>query len=427
MLFIYSWAWRLIAVWDLIEESDAFTDAERLRITNVLWGLANYVAGTHYFRKETPPPLEIRQNHWTFAGLSGSFCARYFEAYYGITEFKKQIRFSQAVFDGQAESYKPNDDAGGGWWGYCWLAPYHQVIYDLKRDDFRFLESGQLRAFADYGILVTDNLGVPVSFGDAWSYIEPGRYAVALRNKTISLEFAMALCTAAWYYEDGGYLWALDWMGGAPYPGCYYRALQKRVPDRLAGIAIAPFNRPLYEWVERHARGGANVPIEEAFDKLVLRGGFDRDDEYLLLDGTSTFAHGHEDGNSIERLTWKGRMWLAELDYIWKRPRHHSSVVSICGGGNRGGAAAGGVEVGGGVRRGRVHTNGRAGIQRVGLDAGYFLGEGGVHSGCGLSQAAAGRGLRSQVPVADAGGDSAGRSRTDRRTGGSVLPDSEFG
>ena len=332
MLFIYSWAWRLFMVWDLIEESDAFSDAERLRITNILWGLANYVAGTRYFKGEAPPPLEIRQNHWTFAGLSGSFCARYFEAYYGITGFEKQIRFSHAVFDGQAESYKPNDDAGGGWWGYCWLAPYHQVIYDLKRDDFRFLENGQLRVFADYGILVTDNLGVPVSFGDAWSYIEPGRYAVALKNKTISLEFAMALCTAAWYYEDGSYLWALDWMGGAPYPGCYYRELPKRAPDRLAGIAISPFNRSLYEWVERHARGGANVPIEEAFDKLVLRGGFDREDEYLLLDGTSTFAHGHEDGNSIERLTWKGRMWLAELDYIWKRPRHHCSVVSICGG-----------------------------------------------------------------------------------------------
>ncbi len=332
MLFIYSWAWRLFLVWDLIEESDAFTDTDRLRITNVLWGLANYVAGTHYFKGEAPPPLEIHQNHWTFAGLSGSFCAGYFESYYGITGFEKQIRFSRAVFDGQAESYKPNDDAGGGWWGYCWLAPYHQVIYDLKRDDFRFLENGHLRTFADFGIQVTDNLGVPVSFGDMWSYIEPGRYAVALRNKTISLELAMALCTAAWYYEDGSYLWALDWMGGGPYPGCYYRALPKRAPDRLAGVTVAPFNRSLYDWVERHARGGANVPIDEAFDKLVLRGGFDRDDEYLLLDGTSTFAHGHEDGNSIVRLTWKGRMWLAELDYIWKRPRHHSSIVSICGG-----------------------------------------------------------------------------------------------
>ena len=72
----------------------------------------------------------------------------------------------------------------------------------MKRDDYRFLENGQLRAFADYGIQVTDNLGVPVSFGDMWSYIEQGRYAVAIKNKTISLELAMALCTAAWYYGD---------------------------------------------------------------------------------------------------------------------------------------------------------------------------------------------------------------------------------
>ncbi len=332
MLFIYSWAWRLFMVWDLIEESDAFTDAERLRITNVLWGLANYVSDLSYFKGEEPPPLEVRQNHWTFAGLSGSFCAEYFKTYYGIEGFEKQLRFCRAVFDGQAESYKPNDDAGGGWWGYCWLAPYHQVIYDLKRDDFRFLENGQLRAFADYGILVTDNLGVQVCFGDMWSYIQPGRYEVAVKHKKVSLELAMALCTAAWYYEDGSYLWALDWMGGTPYPGCFYRALPKRAPDRMTGVAIAPFNRSLYDWVERHGPGGANVPFEEAFDKLTLREGFEEEDLYLLLDGTSTFAHGHEDGNSIERLTWKGRMWLAELDYIWKRPRHHSSVVSICDG-----------------------------------------------------------------------------------------------
>jgi len=103
----------------------------------------------------------------------------------------------------------------------------------------------------------------------------------------------------------------------------------------MAGISVAPFNRPLYEWVERHGPGGANVPLREAFDKLTLRGGFGEEDEYLLLDGISTFAHGHEDGNSIERLTWKGRMWLAETDYIWKRPRHHSSVVSICNGESR--------------------------------------------------------------------------------------------
>ena len=328
MLFIYSWTWRLFYVWDLIEESDAFTDAERLRMANLLWGLTNYVAGLPYFRGEEPPVAEIRQNHPTFAALSMSFSAGYFKTYYGIGDFEKHLRFSQAIFDGQAPCYKPNDDGGGG--GYCWLVPNHQMTYDLVRDDFRFLEGGHLRGIADYAILMTDNLGSPVDFGDVGTYSVGRRHASFLERAHEGV--ASVLCKAAWYYEDGGYLWALDWMGGAPRLESYYKDLPRRMPDRMVGIAIAPFNRPLYEWVERRGPGGTNVPLEEAFDKLVLRKGFNPEDEYLFLDGTSTFAHGHEDGNSIERLTWKGRMWLAETDYIWKRPRHHSSVVSICDG-----------------------------------------------------------------------------------------------
>ncbi len=321
MLFIYAWVWRLFYIWDLIEESDAFTDAERLRMTNLLWGLTNYVADLSYFRGEEPPPSEIRQNHLTFAGLSMSFSAGFFKTYYGIEDFEKQLRFCQAIFDGQAGCYKPNDDGGGG--GYCWLVPNHQMIYDLNRDNFRFLEGGQLRDIADYAILITDNLGSSVGFGDVGYY--------GARRKP-SPGMTSTLCKAAWYYGDGAYLWTLNWMRGTPQHDCFYRSIPANVPEQMTGIAIAPFNQPLYEWVQQHGPGGANVPLEEAFDKLTLRGGFDEDDEYLLIDGTSTFAHGHEDGNSIERLTWKGRMWLAEMDYIWKRPRHHSSVVSICDG-----------------------------------------------------------------------------------------------
>ncbi|MDP6776730.1 MAG: PQQ-binding-like beta-propeller repeat protein, partial [Candidatus Latescibacteria bacterium] len=261
-----------------------------------------------------------------------STSAEYFATYYGIAGFEKQLGFCQAVFDGQAPSYKPNDDAAGGWWGYCYLVPYHQVFYDLRRDDARFLEGGQLRDFADYGVMVTDSMGIQVAFGDLWGYRQFGTHEVAYRHKAVSVDLAMLLCTAAWYYEDGGYLWALDWMGGRPYPGCYYRALPKSPPERLAGVTVAPFNPSLYDWVERHAPGGANVALDEAFDKLTLREGFDASDLYVLLDGTSTFAHGHEDGNSILRLTWKGRMWLTEVDYIWRRPRHHNSVVAICDG-----------------------------------------------------------------------------------------------
>ena len=323
MLFIYAWTWRLFYVWDLIEESEAFTHAERLRLTNLLWGLTRYVAGLRYFAGEAPPK-EIRQNHWTFAALSMSFSAEYFRTYYGIDAFGRELGICQRIFDGQADCYKPNDDGGGG--GYCWLVPEHQMVYDLRRDDARFPKGGCLRQLADYALLITDNLGSTVNFGDCGSYG---------RRRAASPGICATLTKAAAFYGAGEYLWALEWMGGRPGLQGYYRDLPRREPRLATGICVAPLTGPLHGWVEGNAPGGANIPAERAFDKLALREGFGEEDLYLLLDGTSTFAHGHDDGNSIERLTWKGRMWLAETDYIWRRPRFHSMVVSICDGESR--------------------------------------------------------------------------------------------
>ena len=41
----------------------------------------------------------------------------------------------------------------------------------------------------------------------------------------------------------------------------------------------------------------------------------------------STFAHGHHDGNTISRLTWKDRIWLFDLDYIKYTPKFHNGVA----------------------------------------------------------------------------------------------------
>ena len=320
MIFVYSWLWELVYVWDLIEESDFFTDEDRLKLTNALLGLTHYAAKLSYFERETQ--LEVRQNHWTYAALSMAFAAQYFRKYYKIETFEQQERFARRIFDGQAESYKPDDDAGGG--GYCWAVPSHLMYYDLMRGDYRFLENGSLRTLADYALIITDNMGSPCSFGDIGGYARRG---------PVSPRMFQTLSTAAWYYNDGRYTWAIRWMGGQEGKlACYYKEVPPVKPHHLAGIAIAPFNRSLYEWVEKHARGGANIPISEAFDKLCLRAGFDEQDEYLLLDGISTFAHGHEDGNSILRLTSHGRMWLTETDYIWNYPKHHNSMVVVCDG-----------------------------------------------------------------------------------------------
>ena len=49
----------------------------------------------------------------------------------------------------------------------------------------------------------------------------------------------------------------------------------------------------------------------------------------MLLDGTSTFAHGHLDGNTVTRLTWRDRIWLFDLHYIKASPQEHNGVVVV--------------------------------------------------------------------------------------------------
>ena len=39
------------------------------------------------------------------------------------------------------------------------------------------------------------------------------------------------------------------------------------------------------------------------------------------------FSHGHHDGNTVTRLTWKDRIWLFDLHYINFTPRYHSGVT----------------------------------------------------------------------------------------------------
>jgi len=45
------------------------------------------------------------------------------------------------------------------------------------------------------------------------------------------------------------------------------------------------------------------VPLDKAFDKVVLRENFDSDGQYLLLDGYFGGKHLHYDGNAIVKIS----------------------------------------------------------------------------------------------------------------------------
>ena len=335
MLFIYSWLWKLVLVWDLIEDRPLFSDDDRLAMGNCLRDLGQYLTTLPYWSPSANPPGEPRQNHSTFAALSLFSVSTYLHKAYGLTELDYLLPAADQIMRGQVHSAKPNDDAGVG---YVWIVPRHVTDYLLRQNDWTFLENGRLRALADLAIITTDNRRDECGYGDVGAYVPWEAMARPASLKILSM--------AAWYYQEGSYAWAYEWLGegkdlGQAYSvehprslsdlfdGLYAAPIRPVFPSPYTCVRAALLDEPAVAWVAHRASELRWSPEPDVtyFDKVSFRRDFDPASEYLCLEGPSTYAHGHQDGNSITRLTWRDRLWLADLDYIRYQPRYHNSLV----------------------------------------------------------------------------------------------------
>lgn len=339
MLFPYAWIWRLVSIWDQIEESPFFSDEDRLEMTEILYGLAQYTSQRPYFSDPKSREANIRQNHPAFAALSMYFTGHYFKTYYGLDEFDEPLETVRLIMEGQSDSYKPDDDANS----YCYLTPFLKLIYDLAHDDFRWIQNGQLREICDYAHIITDNLGSPTTFGDVTRYLPIGWGTPHLR---------FLLTAGANFYQNGSYLDLVSELTEADFliwpkhvgfcsyftdsVGHYFRHPNEKTKNVVPNVQVAQLTKDAYRFLHEGKdwgnTSGLNIPHAKAVDKIALRGGSEKTDEYLLVDGVSGFCHDHEDANSVIRLTWKNRMWLTEGDYIWALPKYHNTLVSVAEG-----------------------------------------------------------------------------------------------
>ena len=331
---VYFCLWKMIYAWDLIDEDAAFTPADRKRVAELLWGYTRFCDWLPNLDPALAPPDEPRQNHTTFLALSLYQAHRYFVRKYGIRGLDSLERKFRLAFDrGEAASSRPNDDAGG----YLVLAPMHLLIYQMAENNRSFLESGKLRRLADLAAACIDNRNDPASFGDV------GGYSHREQGSPRGLEqifFGMA----SWYYQDGQFQWLYNWNGHSDekekggdfgfsleelYCGSYAADIREEIPSRFTGVHPVLLDEGALRWSARRSEKNRYIPRrgESYLDKLCFRSGFRSEDEYLLLDGTSTFSHGHHDGNSVIRLTWKDRLWLFDSDYIKYPARYHNGVV----------------------------------------------------------------------------------------------------
>ncbi len=90
-------AHMMILLWDLIEESDLFSDAERLRITNAFSGQLEHRAGEGIYEAAGPPPY-VGDRHGDWAAVSLYCLGRYFQKDYPDPVWRRSLAAAAQYF-----------------------------------------------------------------------------------------------------------------------------------------------------------------------------------------------------------------------------------------------------------------------------------------------------------------------------------------
>ncbi len=317
-----AWTHRVAIPWDLTEESGAFSDEERLAVTNLLIRLA--LECELYQRWDREGAVErwaenddIVHNHNTFPALGAYFVGNYMKRHYGLEHADRWLAVAHGIFNGQKHCSKPLEDAAA----YQWLPIIHTMVYSLAEGDLAFFEEGHARDSARVAIMVMDNAGYQAAFGDHSAYKSSSGIGTTLQK-------------IAWYYKDPGLLWAARHATGSPSHPLdqpYHFDLEPRRPAGHEGLAVSYLPGRCYDYAARSPQYATapNLPLEQTFDKLAFRAGWEPDDEYMLLDGFGRGTHMHFDANAIIRYAAGGEPLLVDGEYIKNAPKYHSSLVII--------------------------------------------------------------------------------------------------
>lgn len=215
--------------------------------------------------------------------------------------------------------------------------------YSLSEERYDFFENGSARAWANRVIALHDNLGTAAG---------PGGYGESLLSMTyIQQEAATPVAACAYYYQDGQFKWVLHNMPrlNPPLRGGFWAfcpifihkfdtgpELAAQAPDGLTGLKLLPAtlyqvelnNNPPQRieysghmvnapetWLSPEGVGANHLPREKGFDKIVLRGGYQRSDPYLVVQGYQGGFRwqGHmKAANCILRFSQAGHIFLLQ-------------------------------------------------------------------------------------------------------------------
>ncbi|NUQ66410.1 MAG: hypothetical protein HUU20_28435, partial [Pirellulales bacterium] len=317
-----AFTYQVAIVWDLVEESGLFSDQERLAVTNLLVRLA--LECMVYQGWNSPAAVkrladndDIVHNHMTFPALSVHFVGQYLKRHYGLQYVDDWLAVARGIFRGQSRSSKPMEDSAS----YQWLPIIHTMIYSLAENELAFFEEGCAREAADSALMAMDNAGYQPAYGD-----HPGL--------TDSSCLAPVLQVAAWFYRSPSFAWGADLAGrGTEFylQQPYSSSIKPQAPNDHVGVRVSRLPRQCYDFALRREPKdqGTATPFEQVFDKLTLRGGWNKADEYLFLDGHGRGNHMHYDVQAIISYAAGGQPLLVDGEYIKSQPKYHNSLVII--------------------------------------------------------------------------------------------------
>ncbi|MFH1904613.1 MAG: FG-GAP-like repeat-containing protein [bacterium] len=305
----------VIPAWDVVEECDIFTPEERLRISRIL---IRYIEScpSHI---ENLDERRLRHNHSTHAAIGLYIAGLYFWKYYRLPRAKKWMQLAEKCFFPHLGAFITGEDASS----YQWCVHQHVTRYSFLSGDMTFFESDNARKVADYAIMITDNLGAQVAFGDTSG-----------RGGSVNEMFFLG--AAAFWYQDERYQWLIEkkkrTCGVVDNAFEFHRSISPVIPVDLDGVKTFPMDPLFYQWYVHKTPSNKYVrktlgKKNKFFDKLSFRDGFDPQGQYLLLDGINTGSHKHFDGNSILQLTQLGKTWLFDGDYVEKEQKYHNTVL----------------------------------------------------------------------------------------------------
>ncbi len=323
------------SVWRLLEISGMLDDALYLSSSNLFLSWLRSREGVEMIKfKNYQTPGYPRQNHGLLPALGITYLCDFFDKYYPelgceMAEYKALADNVFSVY--QNGNWKPICD--GLCHGFAMSQPA-LIEYSLFNIGAGYFESGGAKAAAECAIAVTNNTGWMPESGDSSLFWASN---------------AGLLAAAAEYYRDGRYVFAkslspawrqgnIDWS--VYLPRSFDAATEPQLPADHIGLKIIPMDKLVYgaaealpEYATLTGVGAftrpPEVPQKNCFDKIAWRSGFEKDDEYLLIDGLGGGSHSYDDAASIINYQKYGIDFLIAADGLLASSAENHNMLTI--------------------------------------------------------------------------------------------------